>query len=186
MMLCLVVDIDTITGWDDFNGIFYPNMPYIGSGYTTEIKYKCCCSHPVTGENTTMVSYKGYHLALGDVCILKSSIVSNFKDFKKLKKLQQKVNQLKHQKLMLQIRHYISKAEKEKMRQEQLRELDRLRQEQLKRQEYNDSHRICSCGRSCGKFLKCWNCKKETDDQCACGKWKPKKYRKCFTCNKCS
>jgi hypothetical protein len=173
MMICLVVDIDTINSWDDFNGIFYPNMPYIGSGYTTERNYKCCCSHHVTGENTTMVSYKGYHLALGDVCILKSSIVSNFKDFKKLKKLQQKVNQLKHQKLMLQIQTYVSKTEKD-------------RQEQLRIQEYNDSHRICSCGRPCGKFLKCWNCKKETEDQCACGKWKQKKYKRCFTCSKYS
>jgi hypothetical protein len=175
MMICLVVDIDTINSWDDFNGIFYPNMPYIGSGYTTERNYKCCCSHHVTGENTTMVSYKGYHLALGDVCILKSSIVSNFKDFKKLKKLQQKVNQLKHQKLMLQIQTYVSKTEKD-------------RQEQLRIQEYNYniSHRICSCGRPCGKFLKCWNCKKETEDQCACGKWKQKKYKRCFTCSKYS
>jgi len=170
MMIGLVTNIDTITGWDDFNSLFYPNMPYIGSGYTTERDHKCCCSHHVTGENTTMVSYNGYYLALGDVCILKSSIVSNFKDFKKKKKEQQKINQLKHQKLMLQIQTYISKSEKERLRQEQ---------------EYNDSHRICSCGRPCGKFLKCWNCKKETEDHCACGKWKQKKYRKCFTCNKC-
>lgn len=175
MMLCLVVDIDTINSWDDFNDLFYPNLPLTGLGHQTDGHYKCCCSHHVTSENTTMVSYNGYYLVLGDVCILKSSIVSNFKDFKKLKKLRQEVNRLKHQKLMLEIQTYKSKAERE-----------RLRQEQLKIQEYNDSHRICSCGRPCGKFLKCWNCKKETDDQCACGKWKPKKYKVCFTCNKCS
>lgn len=175
MMICLVVDIDTITGWDDFNHLFYPNLPLIGSGYNTERDYKCCCSHHVMGDNTTMVSYKGYYLALGDRCILKTSIVSNFKQFKKDKKIQQEMNKFRQEILLHHIRTYVSKTEKE-----------RLRQEQLKRQEYNDSHRVCSCGIPCGKFLKCWKCKKETDDQCSCGKWKQKKYKKCFSCNKCS
>jgi hypothetical protein len=176
MMICLVVDIDTIKGWEDFNDIFYPNLPYIGSGYhNTQTDYKCCCSHLVSSENTTLVSYKGYYLALGDTCILKTSIVSNFKEFKKLKKLQQEVNQLRRERLMYQIKHYISKSERERLRQEQ--EL-----EQLKIQEYNDSHHICSCGIPCGKFLKCFQCKKQTEDKCECGKWKQKKYKKCFSC----
>ena len=166
MMICLIVDIDTITSWEDFNDLFYPNLPLVGSGYNTERDYKCCCSHHVMGDNTTMVSYKGYYLALGDRCILKTSIVSNFKDFKKLKKLQQEVNQLRRDKLMLEIKGYVSKTER------------------LRIQEYNNSHRICSCGIPCGKFLKCWRCKKETEDQCSCGKWKQKKYKKCFNCNK--
>jgi len=182
MMLCLVVDLDTITSWDDFNDLFYPNLPLTGLGYQTDGHYKCCCSHHVTSENTTMVSYNGYYLVLGDVCILKSSIVSNFKDFKKVKKEKQIVNQLNHELLMVQIKTYKSRSERERLRQVYIK-AEQLRQEQ---QEYNDSHRICSCGQPCGKFLKCWNCKKKTDDQCACGKWKPKKYRECFTCNKCS
>ena len=179
MMICLVVDIDTIKGWDDFNDLFYPNLPYVGSGYyETQKDYKCCCSHCVTSENTTMVSYKGYYLALGDVCILKTSIVSNFKQFKKDKKLQQEINKIRQEILLHHIRTYVSKSEKERLRQEQ--ELERLRI-----QEDHYSHRNCaSCGTPCGKFFKCWGCKKETEDQCSCGKWKPKKYKRCFNCNK--
>lgn len=183
IMMSLVVDLDTITGWDDFNNLFYPNLPFVGSGYyETQTDYKCCCSHHVSSENTTIVSYDGYFLAVGNDCILKSSIVSNFKEFKKLKKVQQEVNQRRRESLLYQIKHYISKTEREQMRQ-----LAKENNEaQRKIQEYNNSHRICSCGVPCGKFLKCFKCKKETEDQCSCGKWKPKKYKKCFKCNKCS
>lgn len=169
MLMCLVVDIDRFNKWEDFTDVFYPNLPFIGSGYyETQSDYKCCCSHNVSSNNTTIVSYNGYFLVMGDVCILKSSIVSNFKEFKKQKKKQQEMNQVIKNSLLYEIQTYASKKEAKRL------------------QEYNDSHRVCSCGKPCGKFLKCFHCKVEKEDKCHCGKWKQKKYKRCFNCSKCS
>ena len=184
MMICLVVNLDTIKGWEDFTHLFYPNLPYVGSGYyETQTDYKCCCSHCVSSENTTIVSYNGYYLAVGNDCILKSSIVSNFKEFKKLKKQHLVDIQLRRDKLMLQIKHYKSVKEHNESIQRSLQLAKENQEAQRKIREYNDSHRVCSCGNPCGKFLKCFVCKKETEDKCYCGKWKQKKFKKCFECN---
>lgn len=180
LMICLVVDIDTFTCWEDFTGLFYPNLPFVGFGEQTIDRYKCCCSHHVTSENTTMVSYKGYYLALGNECILKTSVVSNFKEFKKLKKQQMERNAVTKDILLMQIKTYKTRLVKQYEAYTNLIKQNRLN----KNKEYDVTHRICGCGRQCGSYLKCWSCKNETEDKCACNKWKNKKYSKCFTCNK--
>lgn len=180
MLICLIVDIDQYHSWEDFTNLFYPNLPYIGEGeYATQKEYKCCCSHHVLSENTTIISYKGNYLAIGDVCILKTSIVSNFKDFKKKKKIQIEKNALSKNVLLWQIQTYKPRSIKRYETYTNLIKQYRY----LKNKEYADSHRTCSCGRPCGKFLKCFQCKKEIEDQCSCGKWKQKKFKKCFVCN---
>lgn len=45
---------------------------------------------------------------------------------------------------------------------------------------------ICVCGKSCENYKQCFTCMAKTRDKCRCGKYKDKKYDKCYTCKSCN
>lgn len=152
--ICLIVDITHFSSWDDFDvPCLYAKIPYL---YEEICDCSCCCGHLVQACNTTIVESNGLYLALGDVCIEKYRIVHETAEL-----LRKKRNRKKG----------IPKPSKD----------FKMKFDDVKEELWDKLH--CSiCSKYCPKFKQCWQCKMKTQDKCKCGKYKQKKYPKCYGC----
>jgi len=183
MVSLCVPDIEEYNSWDDFKDKFFPVMSFVGTDFENMegVTYKCCCSQKVSGENVTVLRCGNHYLAAGDVCINKYSIVYKFDEFKKKKKAI-----YKERKITIRKPHPTKKFLNREI--EEYKPAATIRDEtytnllkEYKRKHDAENHR-CECGTLCGIYQKCFACKVKTQDKCACGKWKEKKYGTCYTC----
>ena len=76
---------------------------------------------------------------------------------------------------------YRIRAEEQAEEQRQIIEERRIRAEE---QAKKIAESCAICGKYCPTFKHCWHCKMDTQDKCKCGKYKLKKFSKCYGCNK--